>query len=266
VVVTQGLYACEEGDKHPVVTNGLPPLLARRLDPAERYGLRLTLLAVALALVGIPFGFLLDQVRDNGPLVRVDTYAANHLHGWVVEHDWFANALRLVSDLASPLWFYVLIGGSAAFWWFRGAHHRLAAYLVTTGLLGGLVDTAVKVLVDRERPSLENPVATAHGKSFPSGHTMLATYGYGCLLLAFLPLTPARLHRPLIGVWLTTVALVAFARLGLGVHFISDVLGGFVLGLAWLAATTAAFSIWRVERGKPPVHVSEGVEPEVARH
>jgi undecaprenyl-diphosphatase len=248
-----------------VTVNGLPKALARRLDPGARFGLRVTLLAIALVLVGVPFGLLLEQVKTNGPLVRLDTYAANHLHGWVVEHGWFATTLRWVSNLASPLWFYVLIGGSAAFWWFRGAHHRLAAYLLTTGLLGGLVDTAVKVLVDRERPSLENPVATAHGKSFPSGHTMLATYGYGSLLLAFLPLAPARLHRPLIGVWLATVALVAFARLGLGVHYISDVLGGFVLGLAWLAATTAAFSIWRVERGTPPVHVAEGLEPEVAR-
>jgi undecaprenyl-diphosphatase len=94
---------------------------------------------------------------------------------------------------------------------------------------------------------------------------MLATYGYGSLLLAFLPLAPARLHRPLIGVWLATVALVAFARLGLGVHYISDVLGGFVLGLAWLVAMTAAFSVWRVERGRPAVEPTEGLEPEVAR-
>ena len=255
----------QTGDKHVVTTAGLPRPLARRLDPGARFGLRVTLLAIALVLVGVPFGLLLEQVKTNGPLVRLDTYAANHLHGWVVAHHWFATALKLVSDLASPLWFYVLFAAAATFWWFRGAHHRLAAYLVTTGLLGGLVDTAVKVLVDRERPSLENPVATAHGKSFPSGHTMLATYGYGCLLLAFLPLAPARWHRPLIGLWLGVVALVAFARLGLGVHFISDVLGGFVLGLAWLAATTAAFSIWRVERGKPPVRVEEGLEPEVAR-
>ena len=248
-----------------MTTAGLPRPLARRLDPGARFGLRVALLAVALVLVAVPFGLLLEQVTTNGPLVRLDTYAANHLHGWVVAHHWVATCFRAISDLASPVWFSVLIGAAAVFWWLRGAHHRLAAYVVTTGLLGGLVDTAVKVLVDRSRPSLVDPVATAHGKSFPSGHTMLATYGYGCLLLAFLPLVPTRWHRPLIWLWLAVVALVAFARLGLGVHFISDVLGGFVLGLAWLAATTAAFSIWRVERGKPPVHVEEGVEPEVAR-
>jgi undecaprenyl-diphosphatase len=60
------------------------------------------------------------------------------------------------------------------------------------------------------------------------------------------------------------VAAICFSRLALGVHFITDVVGGVVLGLAWLAASTAAFSIWRVERGRPPVQVKEGVEPEAA--
>jgi membrane-associated phospholipid phosphatase len=45
---------------------------------------------------------------------------------------------------------------------------------------------------------------------------------------------------------------------------VTDVLGGYVLGLAWLAASTAAFSTWRVERGRAPVEVTEGLEPEAA--
>jgi undecaprenyl-diphosphatase len=239
--------------------------VARRLDPGGRFGLRVTLLAAALVLAGIPFGLLLEQVKTNGPLVRLDTYAANHLHGWVLAHPMAEATFRVLSFLGSPLWFYALVGGSALFWWFHGHHRRLSAYLLVTGLVGGLVDTAVKVAVNRARPSLQDPIATAHGKSFPSGHTMLATYGYGALLLAYLPLLPRRLHRPAIGMWLLLVAAIAFSRLGLGVHYISDVLGGFVLGLAWLVAMTAAFSIWRVERGRAPVEVTEGLEPEVAR-
>jgi undecaprenyl-diphosphatase len=247
-----------------VVTTALPAAVTRRLDPEARFGLRITLLAVALMLVGIPFGLLLAQVTHNGPLVRIDTAAANHLHTWVLAHPGVESAFRVISFLASPPWFYLLIGSAAAFWWFRGAHRRLAVYLLVTGLVGGLVDTVVKVAVNRDRPSLQEPIATAHGQSFPSGHTMLATYGYGALLLTFLPLLPRRARRPAIASWLAAVAVVAFARLGLGVHYISDVLGGFVLGLAWLIGTTAAFSIWRVERGRRPVHATEGLEPEVA--
>ena len=60
------------------------------------------------------------------------------------------------------------------------------------------------------------------------------------------------------------VLLISASRIALGVHFLSDVVGGIVLGLAWLAASTAAFSTWRVERGRRPVKVVEGLEPEAA--
>jgi undecaprenyl-diphosphatase len=241
----------------------LSAAVKRRLDPGERYGLRVTLLAVAVVLVGIPFGLLLDQVKTNGPLVHMDTYAANHLHNWVLSHPVVKTVCVVLSFLGSPVWFYVVTGVATVFWWVRG-RRRLGLYVLVTTAVGGLIDSAVKVAVDRNRPSLEHPIATAHGKSFPSGHTMVTTYGYGALLLSFLPLIPARARKWAIAAWLTMVALVAASRLGLGVHYITDVVGGFVLGLAWLAAATAAFSIWRVERGRPPVEPTAGVEPEAA--
>ncbi|MDQ4027275.1 MAG: phosphatase PAP2 family protein, partial [Actinomycetota bacterium] len=133
------------------------------------------------------------------------------------------------------------------------------------GLMGGVVDTAVKVWVGRPRPVLENPVATAPPNSFPSGHTMMATIGYGVLLLVFLPLVPRKWRVPLVVGAVLLVAIIGFARLALGVHFLTDVVGGFILGLAWLAASTAAFSIWRTEEGEPPVEPLEGVEPEAVK-
>jgi membrane-associated phospholipid phosphatase len=49
----------------------------------------------------------------------------------------------------------------------------------------------------------------------------------------------------------------------LGVHFLTDVIGGYVLGLAWLLGAVAAFEIWRVELGRRPSEpLAEGVEPE----
>jgi len=141
---------------------------------------------------------------------------------------------------------------------------RLALFLVVTTAVGGLLDTAVKVAVSRSRPSLVDPVATAAGKSFPSGHAMSSTVVYGALLLVFLPYVARRWRPAVVAGAVVVVLAVGFTRLALGVHYISDVLGGYVLGLAWLAASTAAFSIWRVERGRPPVEPMEGLEPEAA--
>jgi undecaprenyl-diphosphatase len=94
---------------------------------------------------------------------------------------------------------------------------------------------------------------------------MMATIGYGVLLLVFLPLVPRKWRVPLVVGAVLLVAIIGFARLALGVHFLTDVVGGFILGLAWLAASTAAFSIWRTEEGEPPVEPLEGVEPEAVK-
>jgi undecaprenyl-diphosphatase len=48
------------------------------------------------------------------------------------------------------------------------------------------------------------------------------------------------------------------------VHYVSDVLAGYVLGAAWVALMAAVFGAWRRERGRPPVDPAEGLEPEAA--
>jgi membrane-associated phospholipid phosphatase len=65
---------------------------------------------------------------------------------------------------------------------------------------------------------------------------MVSTIGHGLLLLVFMPLIPRRWRAHSVIVAFLLVSLIGFARLALGVHYITDVVGGFVLGLAWLAA------------------------------
>jgi undecaprenyl-diphosphatase len=238
-------------------------LARRRLDPDARYGLRLTLFAVAFLLAAIPFGLLIEQIKTKGPLIRFDTSAARNLHDWVRGSPRLVTFLKVLTLLGTPAWFYVIITLAAVLVWRRG-RVRLAVFLVVTTLAGGLLDTVVKVVVNRPRPSLVDPVATAHGKSFPSGHAMSSTIGYGALLLVFLPVIAPRVRRFVVAGFIVLLAAIGFSRLALGVHYITDVVGGYVLGAAWLAASTAAFSIWRVEEGRPPVDPVEGLEPEAA--
>ncbi len=237
--------------------------LLRRLDPAQRYGLRVTLFALAFALVAVPFGLLVSQVRGDGRLVDLDTAGLDRLHQWVQGSPGVVGPLKAVTNLGAPIWLWVVMT-VAVVWLVRVGRVRLAVFLVVTALVGSLIDTVVKIAVDRPRPFLLDPVASARGKSFPSGHAMSSTVCYGALLLAFLPAVARRWRPWVVAGTAGLVLAIGFTRLALGVHYVSDVVGGIVLGIAWLALSTATFSIWRVERGRRPVQPLEGLEPEAA--
>jgi undecaprenyl-diphosphatase len=231
---------------------------------AERYGLRVTLFAVAVLLVAVPFGLLLDQVVRHGPLLNVDRGVAEDVHVWVLRRGtgWI-RAVRYVSVLGGPPFLTLLVTVTATYAALRH-RARLAVFLVVTAAGGSLIDTVVKNVVNRPRPDLPHPIAHAVGKSFPSGHAMSSTVIYGALLLVLLPVVPRARRRHAIGGTVLLVLAIAASRVALGVHYLSDVLGGIVLGLAWLVASVAAFRIWRTESHRPAAPVTAGLEPEAA--
>ncbi|HEY1281564.1 MAG TPA: phosphatase PAP2 family protein [Acidimicrobiales bacterium] len=239
--------------------------LERRFDPVGRYGIRLTLLGAAVVLVGIPFGMLLEQVLRSGPLTRVDTGVARTLNDHIGSIPGGAGTLQVISFLGKPIWLGLIVG-AVVVWALIRRRLRVAVFLVVTCLGGGLVDSLVKQAVGRSRPVVDHPVAHAFGKSFPSGHSMSSTICYGALVLVFLPLLGPVARRVAIGAAAALVLAIGIARMALGLHFLSDVLGGYVLGAAWLMASVAAFEMYRDDLGlRPTAPVTEGVEPEQAR-
>jgi undecaprenyl-diphosphatase len=243
---------------------GLPEWAQRRFDPTQRYGLRVTLYAIAMLLLAVPFSFLLMQVLSAGPVTEVDQGVAESIYNWIHEYRILIDASWVLSTLGIPPIFYATVGG-AALWFYKKHHRRLALFMITTPLVGGIISSTVKILVDRERPVFDEPIAEAFGKSFPSGHAMTATVGYGTLLFAFLPFVPAKWKPRAIVGYVVLVLLIGASRLGLGVHYLSDVLGGFILGAAWLCVSIATFRVWRREQHKRTADIVEGAEPEIAQ-
>jgi undecaprenyl-diphosphatase len=84
------------------------------------------------------------------------------------------------------------------------------------------------------------------------------------LLLVFLPVLNGTWRQAAVTGAVVMVLATGFSRIALGVHYPSDVVGGFVLGAAWVAATAAAFNAMGVDRGRRAVDVREGLEPEQA--
>jgi undecaprenyl-diphosphatase len=142
-------------------------------------------------------------------------------------------------------------------WW-------LAAYLLVAGAGALIMDPVLKSLVGRLRPVVAHPVAHGTGNSFPSGHSLGSIVCYGAILLVFLPaVRPGRWRRVFIAVITALVALIGISRVLLGVHYLSDVLGAWALGITWLGITAFAFELSRQAAGEPVTDpLPEGLEPE----
>jgi undecaprenyl-diphosphatase len=114
---------------------------------------------------------------------------------------------------------------------------------------GMLLNTLLKVLVDRPRPSLPVPVIELTSSSFPSTHMATATLFYGFLAVVLLGRVRRRGHRMLtVLATAVLVTLIGVSRLYLGVHYLSDVLAAGAVSLAWLALCHAAVDTWRRTR------------------
>jgi membrane-associated phospholipid phosphatase len=130
-------------------------------------------------------------------------------------------------------------------WFVRRKARRMALWVTTTMAVGGLLGMLLKLLVGRHRPDLLDPVARAAGYSFPSGHALNVALAAGVFLLVFLPLVRGRRRALLWAAAVVATVVTGLCRIALGVHWTSDVVGGWVLGLAVVAATASAFTTWR---------------------
>jgi undecaprenyl-diphosphatase len=208
------------------------------------------LLALVVGLVAIPFALLVQQVRSDGPLTDLDADVADRWYDLVHGRGPLEGAVKAVSFLGSTAFLTVVVTIGLAVLVRRQAW-RVALFLLVTSLAIGFISRGVKEAVGRARPLWDDPIAVVPGNSFPSGHAMGSLVCYGALLVALLPLARPSHRRRWVVATAILVLAIGLSRLGLGVHYASDVLGGYVLGTAWLVGSIALFEVWRAERGRP---------------
>lgn len=248
-------------------THTAPRPAGDRTRRADRsYGAHLLGSAAGAAAVAVLFGLLLVLVEAHWtPLRDIDTGAAGRLHHLAVRHHGWTRALAFVSNwVLSPAVLRTAVALLTVWLLYRRAW-RLAAWSAVTAAAGALTGMLVKAVVERARPALPHPVAHAPGYSFPSGHAMTATTSFAVFLLVLLPLVPRAAHRLCWVVSALAVLGVGFTRVALGVHWCSDVIGGWLLGLTVVFATTWAFQVWRHDIGRSSAQVADGLEPELDR-
>ncbi|MEU6668389.1 phosphatase PAP2 family protein [Streptomyces sp. NPDC046727] len=189
------------------------------------------------------------------PLIGLDGDVSRTTHRWAVDDRAMTHVFRVLTDWVWDPLTMRLVSAAAAVWliWRRAAWWT-ALWLAVTLAVAAIVQQSVKAAVDRPRPVWPDPVDSAHYAAFPSGHAMTATVACGLLLWLLHRCGPGRaLWRTAVAAALVSVVGVGVTRVWLGVHWPSDVVGGWLFGALLVALAVVVYEWPRKGRSEPPV-------------
>ena len=204
------------------------PTLRRLVEP--------TLLGAAFLLLLALWG--LAELADE--VIEGETRAVDHRILEYVRTQWVVSEESTVAEIAEnitalggiPVLALVLASILGYMLLRRDFAHALYVAVVTVG--GLLISLGLKSLFDRPRPTLVEPLEPVATASFPSGHSMISAFVYltlAVLIVADEERRAVKLY--VLGIALVFTGLVGLSRIFLGVHFPTDVLAGWMAGLAW---------------------------------
>jgi membrane-associated phospholipid phosphatase len=201
----------------------------------------------ALVLAGLFLVLLLLVAARWGPLMSLDSWIADALHRQAVGHPGWTEANRVLTDWVwDPATMRAVLAVAVVRALWRRAV-RVAVWLVVCGVVGGLLQQGVKFAVGRPRPHWPDPVDSAHYSAFPSGHAMTAAIVCGALLwLCLSSCAAGPLGRAV--VWtlaVVSVVGVGLTRVFLGVHWASDIVGGWLLAGVVVTGSAAVCAPYR---------------------
>lgn len=207
-------------------------------------------------LMSLPFLFLVwMSFRDWGFIGTLDEVIGNEFYE---ERHPVLNVFFIVITRMGDTWFVALLTAFIFFFLtFYVKNVKLGLwYALTVALGAGVINQLFKFIFQRPRPSNIEHLVVQHGYSFPSGHAMGSVITYGALLFIIIR-TYSTWKVPLISalVLVPLIALIGISRIYVGVHYPSDVIGGFSMGLAVLSFSLGIYSLFLTEK-----EIKEGEE------
>ena len=197
--------------------------------------------AVGFAVVfvaALVVGSLFAGIQENDGLGGWDLAAAEY--GARNATDTSTGILDMLTRLGGTLYLVVIMSAIGVYVGVRRADWGPGLYLAIVGVGISLLNNGLKVVVDRDRPDIARLAGYA-GQSFPSGHSAAAAACWAGIALVVARRWNRRRRRLAAVVAIVIAVVVATTRVLLGVHWLSDVIAGVVVGWTWWFLTTIAF-------------------------
>jgi len=219
----------------------------RRFAPGEYLGLHLTIgLIVSIAALWL-FGGVTEDVIHHDPLTQFDIALLEWFHSHSTPH--ITKLFAAISLLGSPLVLTTLGLLVAIFLALRGHWLLFCGWAAALGG-AGVLDALLKHIIRRPRPPYAAAFLYSKSFSFPSGHAMASLVGYGMLayLLVVFWVHRWQMRLAIFSAAALLILAIGISRLYLGVHYFSDVVGGYAAGALWLSACLTGIQITRSGR------------------
>lgn len=204
----------------------------KRFNPQGAFGLSFIVSLILLGLGIWAFGSLLEEVSVKNEIISFDvpimSFISAHRVGWLTV------MMTNVTNLGNEWLIIFLSLASGLFFKIKIKSWRPLFLLLITVVGAGLLDQIFKSIVARPRPDELIIITQASGYAFPSGHAALTAF-YGAL--AYLLARTQKSWEGRSFIWAAAIAvsfLVGLSRIYLGVHWPTDVLGGWILAFVWL--------------------------------
>lgn len=207
----------------------------RRFEPGEYLGLHLTIgLVVSIAALWL-FGGVTEDVIHHDPLTQFDMALLEWFHSHSTPN--VTKLFAAISLLGSALVMTALGLLVAMLLALRRCWLLFFGWVAAFGG-AGVLDALLKHIIRRPRPPYAAAVLHSNSFSFPSGHAMGSLIGYGMLayLLVVFSADRWQMRLAILSTAAFLILAIGISRLYLGVHYFSDVVGGYAAGALWLSA------------------------------
>lgn len=229
----------------------LDVIISRRFDLRDFHGLSLTFLWVVIGCMLVLFIALAEAVATLNSIVSIDYFISAQM-SLLRDSDVVGFFVLITSFASTPIAVLVVLF-VAVNCWVKQQRYIIVGLLIAT--LGSTAFTSLlKYLFQRERPA--NSLLVVQTYSFPSGHatTAMALYGFIAYLLIRFHQDFAQKIR-IFTIAILFILLIGLSRVVLNQHYLSDVLGGYLVGVSWLTLgisitewlSVESKIIWKVE-------------------